>query len=389
MKDQGRSQEALRQKAIKLYTEDWTVSDICSTLGCSKSWFYKWLNRYKTEGDTWFKDQSKAPHHIPHKLDPAMEHLIIQTRKDLVASPYAQYGPQAIYYTLARQGHTPPPIWTIARTLKRQGLVEPKNNRRYISTGKVYPYSYCLCHQMDFVGPRYLSCKTRYYFHSLIGCDTHWCQTSVVEQRRASSVCECLIRFWKVAGVPDFLQMDNALCFWGSLRNPKAVGRVIRLCLLHGVTPVFIPQSEPWRNGVVECFNDTMQKNLLREHHSSVEHLQTAAAHFDQVHNATHHYSSQNGMTPRQAFHKLRYPLQRLDESYSLPQGKLPLERGEIHLLRFIRSDRKFNVYGLSFTVPKKVVHEYVKGVILTNEHRLVIFQDTEFIMDFPFVLHP
>jgi transposase InsO family protein len=37
------------------------------------------------------------------------------------------------------------------------------------------------------------------------------------------------------------------------------MGPLIRLCLHHGVEPWFIPVSEPWRNGVVEKFNDHYQ----------------------------------------------------------------------------------------------------------------------------------
>jgi len=367
----------------------WNVSAICSALGRSRGWFYKWLNRYNKHDETWFKDKSRLPHNIPNKVDSKMEQMIVQTRKELKASPYAQYGPQAIYFSMAQKGFEPPPIWTIARTLNRHGLVDHKRKGKYISKGKIYPYSYCLCHQMDYVGPRYLSCKARYYFLNLIDCDTHRCQTSVLENRRASSVCDCLIRYWKVVGIPDFLHMDNELCFWGSLKAPQAVGKVIRLCLLHQVTPVFIPQSEPWRNGVVECFNKTMQKNILNDNHPTLDHLKKTATYFDHIHNETHHYSSQKGMTPKQAYEHLNYPTELLEESYEMPKGKLPLESGEIHIIRFIRNNCKFNVFGLSFTLPEKVVHEYVRGVILTDEHRLVIFKDMEFIIDFQFVLYP
>jgi hypothetical protein len=182
--------------------------------------------------------------------------------------------------------------------------------------------------------------------------------------------------------------MDNDLSFWGSLKRPEAVGKVIRLCLLHGVTPVFIPQGEPWRNGIVERFNNTMQKHILTHHYESLEQLQKASAYYDQVHNETHHYSSQNGMTPIQAFKLFNYPISPLDQSYEMSDGTLPLERGEIHIIRFIRKECKFNLFGLSFLLPEKVKYEYVRGVILTEEHRLLIFKDREFITDFKFILY-
>ncbi len=388
MKGQTLSQEDLRQKAIDLYNQNWKVSEICSMLGCSRSWFYKWINRYNDNDETWFREKSRNPKSIPSKIDSEMEQLVVDTRKDLIAAPFSQYGPQAIFYAISQKGYTPPPVWTIARILKRRELVHSSRSSSYISKGKKYPYEYAFCHQMDFVGPRYLSCKARYYFLNLIDCDSHWCQTSVLENQRALSICDCLIKFWKVVGVPDFLQMDNDLSFWGSLKKPGALGRVIRLCLLNGVTPVFIPQGEPWRNGIMESFNNTMQKHLLSQEYNSIEHLQKNAAFFDKIHNETHHYSSQKGMTSKEAFKQYGYPIRLFDQSYEIPNSKLSLEPGEIHVIRFIRKDRKFNIFGLTFLLPENVIHEYVRGIILTEEHRILIFNDKNFIDDFEFILY-
>jgi putative transposase len=77
-------------------------------------------------------------------------------------------------------------------------------------------------------------------------------------------VAGSLIRSWKVLGPPDYLQLDNELSFRGSNRHPRSFGLVIKSCLHFGVQPVFIPISEPWRNGVVEKFNDTYNKKFFR-----------------------------------------------------------------------------------------------------------------------------
>lgn len=387
MEERRLSKEELRQKAIELYKNNWKISEICSTLGYSRTWFYKWLNRSHTKGRQWYKEESRRPRSTPRKTDEKIEQLVLNIRKQLMSARYSQYGPQAIHYSMLQQGYPAPPVWTIARILERHGLVRPKRGTPYISKGKRYPYQYALCHQMDFAGPRYLSSKARYYFLTLIDQDSHFSQTAVLQNKTASSICDGLIGFWKTVGTPDFLQMDNELAFWGSLKHPGAVGKVIRLCLLLGVTPVFIPQSEPWRNGVVEHFNSTMQKLLLGSEHKSIAHLRKAAAQFDEVHNETHHYSSQNGGTPQTAFELLGYPLAPLDEFFTMPEGKLPLETGEIHVIRFIRSDRKFNLFGQSFLLPEEAKYEYVRGTILTDEHRLLIFLDQKPIAEFRFML--
>lgn len=56
MKD---ANEEERIEAIKRYVERERQSDICKSLDKSKSWFVKWLNRYRSGIEDWYKEQSK------------------------------------------------------------------------------------------------------------------------------------------------------------------------------------------------------------------------------------------------------------------------------------------------------------------------------------------
>ena len=385
--DAEKAKEQLRRKAIELHSQNWKIKDICSALDCSRSWLYKWIRRYKSKDNSWYESESRAPHTVHKSTDEQMEQLVVNTRKDLMAMSFSQIGPQAIYYRLRQQGYTPPPIWTIARVLQRHTLTKRKDRIQYIAKGKKYPYQYSLSHQMDFVGPRYLSCKSRYYFLNIIDCDTHWSQTGIVENQTSEVACNELIRFWKIVGIPDFLQIDNELAFWGSLRVPNVVGKVVRLSLLMNVTPVFIPKGEPWRNGVIEHYNNTMQRNLLAIKHENIQSLKKTAAHYDEIHNKTHRYSTQSGMTPQQAFDTFQYPIQPLREDFTMPTNKIPLEDGEIHVIRFVRSNLQFDVFGLTFTMPEIAKYEYIRGIILTGEHKLLLFKDQQQISEYEFKL--
>lgn len=279
----------------------------------------------------------------------------------------------------------PPPVWSIARILK-QNKITRKKTIGYISKCKKYPYEYSLSQQIDFVGPRYLYSKARFYFLNVICCDTHFAQVQTVENQSSSNVCNGLIRFWKTAGIPDFLQMDNDLSFWGCLKKPNALGKTIRLCLLHKVTPVFIPSREPWRNGIIEHFNYKMQSAILSSgNFDNIEQIQQTADRFCEIHNHNHYYSSQKGMTPVQQQKYLNYPIATLEEDYELPKEPLPLYEGEIHIIRFIRSDHVFYLFGLGFVLPDKIQYEYVKGVLLTTENRLKIYRENELIKEYPF----
>ena len=389
MKDNKFTKEQLRIKAIELHSKKWKVTEICKALKCSRRWFYKWLKRYQSNSSQWYVEKSREPKTRKKRIDLQTEQLIIETRKHLMITPFMQYGPQTIYYTLEMHGIAPPPVWSIARILKKNKIAHRKKTESYIPKGKKYPYEYVLSHQMDFAGPRYLHSKTRFYFHNLICCDTHYAQVFALENQESTNVCNSLICFWKTAGVPDYLQMDNDLAFWGSLNKPNALGKVIRLCLLHKITPVFIPIREPWRNGVIEHFNNKMQSAVLNsDKFETMEQVQKAADHFCQVHNQHHYYSSQEGMTPTKRMKYLDYPTARLNNDYILPKEQLPLCEGEIHVIRFIRSDLRFNIFGLSFTLPKEAVYEYIKGVIITEKHQLRIFKEQKLITEFRFRLY-
>ena len=44
---------------------------------------------------------------------------------------------------------------------------------------------------------------------------------------------------------------------------------------------------------------------------------------------------------------------------------------GNIIIIRFIRSDRKLDIFGEKFQVPQNLVYSYVKAVIVTKNHAL------------------
>ncbi len=93
-------------------------------------------------------------------------------------------------------------------------------------------------------------------------------------------------------------------------------------------------------------------------------------------------------MTPEQCRKYLNYPITPLREDYILPGKHLPLCAVEIHVIRFIRSNLKFNIFGLTFNIPEEAQYEYIKGVIKTDEHKLKIFKEQKQNTEFKFILY-
>jgi putative transposase len=51
-------------------------------------------------------------------------------------------------------------------------------------------------------------------------------------------------------------------------------------------------------------------------------------------------------------------------------------ETGKYHVVRFIRNDRKLNVFGETFKLPPELVQEYVVATIDVKEQKLKLYLD-------------
>jgi len=211
-----------------------------------------------------------------------------------------------------------------------------------------------------------------------------------IESQRSKedrSVASSLLRCWKTIGVPDFLQLDNELSFRGSNRHPRSPGLVIRLCLYFDVQPVFIPVGEPWRNGVIEKFNDTYNKKFFRRQwFSSYAFLKRQSKNFQRFHNAHHRYSCLKGKTPMATIKAANYKQTTLGPNTKLPKLDY-VPDGNITLIRFIRSNRILDIFGEKFLLSKELIYSYVKAVIVTEIGLLQVYLGDELVDTFDYRL--
>jgi len=237
---------------------------------------------------------------------------------------------------------------------------------------------------MDLVGPKYLAGGFRFYFLDIIDTENHFAGVHPIKDKSSVSVAKSLVSFWSTYGIPDYLQLDNEMSFRGSNRHPRSLGIVLRLALSQGVTPIFIPPAEPWRNGVIEKFNFTMHKYFFSvQKAASFEDLCKNAAEFSHFHNQNHRYSSQKGKTPCM--------IRSISQDHRLKQLNLedpiPLVNGSVIFIRFIRSDRRLQILGSKFTVKQQLVYTYVVTEIVIEQHVLIVKQDGIIHHIFPFAM--
>jgi transposase-like protein len=113
--------ESRRQLAVQRYLDGDPIERICQEMGCSKSWLYKWKNRYQAAEPTWSQEFSRRPKTTPAKTPEAIEAAIIELRRTLSPEGSEQASARGLRDHLC---HHPiasiPSLRTIYRILNRQ-----------------------------------------------------------------------------------------------------------------------------------------------------------------------------------------------------------------------------------------------------------------------------
>lgn len=378
-----------RQEAVRRYLYGEKVSKIARSLAKSRKWVHHWINRFRQKKDAanWYIDQSKAPKTVAKKIPGQTEQQILLIRKELMHEKMAQFGAISIQYECERRGIRPvPDVWTINRVIAKHGLNKKVPAHK---TPKDYPDLFWHTHQMDLVGPRYIKGDGKFYSVNLIDTTTHNCYIKAVRTKSSEGITEALAAFWKTHGMPDALQMDNELAFRGSNRYPRSFGKVVRFALGQGVAVVFIPVAEPWRNGIIEKFNHTYQQKFLRAHtFENLEKLTNQEQAFIGFHDSKHRYSSQGHKTPDEV-RALQLKPVLYNGTIHLPplksDSKIPLYKGCIYYIRFIRGDSKLYLPNETFVLKATLKYSYVVAEINIYNHSLIIRQNNEIVQVFPY----
>lgn len=381
-----------RQEALKLYLSGQKIAVVARLLGKSRKWLHHWIARYTDHPDdhNWFEDKSKAPKTTSRIIAAETEEQILIIRKDLMHEKMAQIGAISIQYEFERRGFKPlPAVWTINRIIAKHGL---NKQIAYQKSPKDYPDLFWHTHQMDLVGPRYIKGDGKFYSVNIIDITTHSCFVKAVRTKSSDGIVETIASFWKTHGMPDALQMDNELAFRGSNRYPRSFGSVVRFALSQGVAPVFIPVAEPWRNGIIEKFNHTYQKKFLQAYtFKNLEQIGIQEQSFIDFHNTNHRYSSQGHRTPNEV-KAMMLPALCYKGIEHLPfwnQGmnfKIPLQKGSVYFIRFIRSDLKLSLTNEAFTAMAELKYSYVIAEVNIDNHALIVRQNGEIkqVFDYP-----
>jgi putative transposase len=239
--------EQQRQWAIQRFLAGEKPESIYVSLGRTKAWLYKWLDRYE-EGEAWYATLTRRPLTNPKQTASEVEEVVKLIRVKLYTNDLF-CGAQAILWELEDLGIKPlPSMRTINRIISKNELIHRRTGR-YVPRGKQYPKLPSSLpnqsHQADHVGPCYLKGPVRFYSLNVVDLATGRCGLDPALSKSGKCVTDGIWAIWKRLGMPDNIQIDNASSFYGSPQHPRGMGPLIRLCLFNKVEPWFIPVAEP------------------------------------------------------------------------------------------------------------------------------------------------
>lgn len=252
-----------------------------------------WLGRSqgKALDDVDWADRSSAPHCVANRTVAEIEARVLTCRQQLAGpdNPLGFVGPQAIWESLTREGTRVPTPRTIARILKRHGVLDRRARRRFtppppgwylpgLASGRAELDAFDLIEGLRIEDYGVIDVLTGV---SLWG---PYAQAWPADAAHARHIVEWLIEHWQSVGLPTYAQFDNDTRFQGCHNRPDALGRVSRLCLSLGITPVFTPPRETGFQAVVEHFNGLWQAKVWqRFHHDDLAALQAQSQRFIQA----------------------------------------------------------------------------------------------------------
>ena len=245
----------------RILVEGWPVAHAAESVGVSRQTAYRWLRRWREEGEAGLQDRSSRPRQSPNQVPGGVEELIVEDRIREKEGPHLMAGRLGV------------PRSTIYRVLRRRGLSRLSDLDR--TTGVPIRYVRDCPGELVHVdikklgkiprgggwralgrakaGPRQ---KVGYeYVHSMVDDHTRMAYSEVLDSENAQA-CAGFIRraarwFATYGYRIDRVMTDNAMAY----RRSKAFQKALTdLEAAHKLIRPYRPQT----NGKVERFHQTL-----------------------------------------------------------------------------------------------------------------------------------
>lgn len=214
-------------------------------------------------------DRPSGCRHAARRVSVALEDRVLNLRRELKEiSPLGEYGAAAIRRALLdRDGEDIPCVRTIGRILERRGVLDVRRRMRHppppkgwylptVASGQAELDSFDIVEGLVIRGGLEVQVLNGISLHGSL------CASWPLPRMTAQLAIACLVEHWQQVGLPGYAQFDNGTVFQGAHQWADSFGRVTRLCLSLGITPVFSPPRETGFQAMIESYNGRWQAKV-------------------------------------------------------------------------------------------------------------------------------
>ena len=237
------------------------ISLLCERFGVSRKTGYKWLNRWKSEGDSGLLDQSRRPAASPNQTSPSVESQVVKLRR-----MHPAWGGRTLRRRLLDLGYqNVPSASSITRVLHRHGLISPSESskrRAWKSFEREAPNELW---QVDFKGDFVMTGGKRCYPLTILDDHSRYALGIIAcENQQRVTVKDHFRDVFQKHGIPRAIYVDNGNP-WGNANGRSRHTRLSTWLMRHDIEVIHGRPYHPQGRGKIERFHRTLKLEVLQD----------------------------------------------------------------------------------------------------------------------------
>jgi transposase InsO family protein len=339
-----RSTVSLRREFVMLALKEGSnLAELCRRQRIQRRIGYKWLERYRSEGESGLLDRSRRPLGSPSRTPAEIEAAVIELREK-----HPCWGARKLGRRLRDQGLVNiPSVSTITAILHRHGLIDPKasaSHQAFIRFEQARPNELW---QMDFKG-HFATAKGR--CHPLTVLDDHSrfaLKIAACGDEQLKTVTGTLRAVFRRYGLPDRMLMDNGPP-WGSPWNggeTRSFTAFDAWLMRLGVAISHGRPYHPQTQGKDERFHRTLKTEVIGERAwRDIQECDRAFETWRHVYNAERPHEALNLATPASRYNASDRPF---------PEQLPPIDYGPGAIVRKVQDQGRLSFRNRTFNIGK------------------------------------
>ena len=341
--------------------------ELCRRFNISAKTGYKFLKRYREQGDQGLADRSRRPHRSPRRTAETIEQASVALYRQF------GWGGRKLRRRLLDLGYTAvPSASTLTAILHRHGLIEPEKSsqhRAFVRFERARPNELW---QMDFKG-HFAIDNGR--CHPLTVLDDHSRFSLALVacgNERTDTVKLALVRTFRRYGLPQCLLLDNGAP-WSSMAPHRLTPLSVWL-LRQGIALTRSRPRHPQTLGKDERFHRTLDYELIaRQRFRSLTHCQHHFRRWQHTYNFERPHESLDMNVPAHRY-------QPSTRAYPETLPALDYDSGE--LVRRVQAQGEIFLHGRVYRIPDCLRGQHVALRPSDNEPRLNVFFGSTWICE-------